>query len=119
MLTSEDKRKRRHWRIRKVVFGTSQRPRLSVYRSLKHLYVQVIDDETQKTLFSFSTNTKPFREKVSKGGTVSAASQLGEWVAKEAKAKGVTAVVFDRGGYLYHGRIKALAEACRKGGLLF
>ena len=119
MLIAEERRKKRHWRIRQVVFGTAKRPRLAVHRSLKHLYVQLIDDEAQKTFCSFSTNTKPFREKAPKGGTVSAAIQLGEWVAKEAKTKGITQVVFDRAGYLYHGRIKALAEACRKGGLHF
>ena len=110
---------KRHVRIRKKLFGTQEKPRLAVYKSNKHIYVQLIDDEAQKTFCSFSTNTKPFREKAPKGGTVSAAIQLGEWVAKEAKTKGITQVVFDRAGYLYHGRIKALAEACRKGGLHF
>ena len=119
MLTKEGRRKRRHLRIRKDVFGTSERPRLVIHRSLKHLYVQVVNDEAQKTLYAFSTNSKPFREKVKKGGTVAAATDLGDWIAREAKEKGIAKVVFDRAGYLYHGRVKALAEACRKGGLDF
>ena len=119
MLTKEEQRKGRHLRVRRVVFGSKERPRLSVHRSLKHLHLQLIDDAAQKTLLSFSTLDKLFREKHPKGGTVEAATRLGEFLAKEASAKGITKVVFDRGGYLYHGRIKAVAEACRKGGLQF
>ena len=119
MLAKEAKLKGRHARIRRVVIGTKERPRLSVHRSLKQLYVQLIDDMAQKTLCGFSTNDKPLREKNPKGGTVAAAIQLGEWAAKGALALGITQVVFDRGGYPYHGRVKALAEACRKGGLVF
>ena len=119
MLTKEAKLKRRHVRLRKAVFGTKEKPRLCVHRSLKHLQVQLVDDMAKMTLFGFSTNDKGFRQKQPKGGTVVAATQLGEWVAQEAKSKGVHQVVFDRGGYPYHGRIKALAEACRKGGLAF
>jgi len=119
MRSSEAKRQRRHWKIRKRVFGTNQRPRLAIHRTLKHLYVQLIDDDAQKTLCAFSTNHKEFRGKHPKGGNVASAVELGEWLAKEAKAKGVEQVVFDRAGYLYHGRVKALAEAAREKGLQF
>ena len=119
MLTKEEQRKGRHKRVRRVVIGTGERPRLSVRRSLKHLHVQLIDDTAQKTLFSFSTLDKVFRKDHPKGGTVEAATRLGELAAKEATTKGIAKVVFDRSGYLYHGRVKALAEACRKGGLQF
>ena len=119
MLTKEEQRKGRHARVRRFVVGTSDRPRLSIRRSLKHLHVQLIDDMAQKTLVSFSTLDKVFRKDHSKGGTVEAATRLGELAAKEATTKGIAKVVFDRSGYLYHGRVKALAEACRKGGLQF
>jgi len=98
--------------------GTKEKPRLSVHRSLKQLYVQLIDDMEQKTLFSFSTLSKPFQEKAKRKG-VEVATELGKHFATEAKSKGFDQVVFDRGGYLYHGRIKAFAEACRKHGLSF
>jgi large subunit ribosomal protein L18 len=114
-------RNRVHIRIRKKVQGTTERPRLNVYRSTNHLYVQLIDDQKGATIIS--ANTLEFGEakegKRPTGGNVSAAKQLGKSIAERAKSKGITKVVFDRGGYLYHGRIKALADAAREGGLEF
>jgi large subunit ribosomal protein L18 len=114
-------RGRIHSRIRKKMQGTPERPRLNVYRSTNHLYVQVIDDSQAATLVA--ATTLEFGEakegKRPTGGNVSAAKQLGKAIAERAKQKGITKVVFDRGGYLYHGRIKALAEAAREGGLEF
>ncbi|MCM8790114.1 MAG: 50S ribosomal protein L18 [Candidatus Omnitrophica bacterium] len=113
-------RQRRHKIIRQKVVGTSERPRLSVRRSLNHIYAQVIDDATGKTLVSLSTLSPDVREKVKKdSGNVKGASILGGALAEACKRSGVTKVVFDRSGYLYHGRVKALAEAARKGGLQF
>ena len=111
-------RLKRHKRIRKKIAGTKERPRLSVYRSLKNIYAQLIDDENNTTLLTCSTQQKELKEKV-KANNINAAALLGELVAKGAKDKGIESVVFDRGGYLYHGRIKAVAEAARKGGLKF
>jgi large subunit ribosomal protein L18 len=116
---TEAKRIYRHRRIRKKVMGTSGQPRLCVHRSLKNLYAQVIDDSTGKTIFGLSTLNKDLRGKIKHGGDITSASTFGEFFASQAKAKGVTKVCFDRGGYLYHGRIKAFAEALRKGGLEF
>jgi len=107
-----------HKRIRKKITGTKERPRLSVYRSLKNIYAQLIDDENNTTILTCSTQQKELKEKV-KGNNINAATLLGELIAKGAKDKGIEKVVFDRGGYLYHGRIKAVAEAARKGGLKF
>ena len=112
-------RERRHLRIRKKVAGTADRPRLNVRRSLQNLFIQIIDDDKKTTLFAASTADKDFKSKISYGGNVKAAAALGEIVAREAKNKNITRVVFDRGGYDYHGRIKAFAEAARKGGLEF
>jgi len=111
-------RQRVHDRIRKKVMGTSERPRLNVYRSLNHIYVQVIDDLHGKTIVSASTAEGKKGERRS-GGNLAAAKAIGKAVAERAKAKGIEKVVFDRGGYLYHGRIKALADAAREGGLQF
>ena len=111
-------RKRIHTRIREKVAGTAHRPRLNVYRSLNHIYTQLIDDATGTTLASASSMRKK-GEEVSSGGNVLAAATVGRLIAERAKEKGVTRVVFDRGGYLYHGRIKALAEAAREAGLEF
>ncbi len=109
---------KRHKRIRKKVFGTKERPRLSIYRSLKNIYVQFIDDDSNTTLLTCSTLDKEL--KLSRtGGNVKAATLLGAVVAQKAKAKGINKVVFDRGGCLYHGRVKAIAEAARKEGLVF
>jgi len=112
-------RKRRHLRIRKRVKGTPERPRLSVFRSLRHIYAQIIDDTTGHTLASASTLDPELRDKV-KGLRKTEASRLvGELVAQRALERGITRVVFDRGGYLYHGRVKALAEGAREAGLEF
>lgn len=112
-------RKKRHARIRRTVTGTDVRPRLNVFRSAKHIYAQLIDDVTGNTLVSASTLDKELKGTVTNGGTVAAAEKVGELIAKRAKEKGYESVVFDRGGYLYHGRIKALAEAARREGLQF
>ena len=114
-ISKNDVRQRVHKRIREKMTGTAQRPRLNVYRSLNHIYAQIIDDMGGKTLVSAST-----REAKSKtGGNVAAAKEIGKTVAQKAKEKGISQVVFDRGGYLYHGRIKALADAAREAGLKF
>lgn len=110
------RRKIRHRRIRKRVFGEDQRPRLSVFRSHKHMYVQLIDDVSEKTLLGCSTKDERLNS-VKQGGNINAAIELGRLVADEAKKKGISKVVFDRGGYIYHGRIKAFADAVREGGL--
>ena len=111
-------RLKRHKRIRKKVTGTQARPRLSVYRSLKNIYAQLIDDDNNCTLLTCATTQKEIKGK-SGASNMKAAAMLGEVLAKKAKEKGIEKVVFDRGGYLYHGCIKALADAARKGGLLF
>jgi len=121
MLTKASKnvtRRFAHDRIRKKVAGTTDRPRLNVYRSLNHIYVQVIDDAQGKTLVAAnSAERKKDEKKV--GGNVASAKQVGKAIAERAKAKGITKVVFDRGGYIYHGRVKALADAAREAGLQF
>lgn len=122
MITKEDRnqsRKARHVRVRKQVFGTSERPRLSVYRSNKHIYAQVIDDEAGTTLAAASTLDAEVRERSPNGGTADAAKVVGELVASRAKARGIAQVVFDRSGYLYHGRVAALADGARSSGLEF
>ena len=108
----------RHRRVRKKVHGTAERPRLAVYRSNKHISVQVIDDDRGHTLAAASSTETDLRSAGS-GGSVAAAERVGALVAERAKAAGVTAVVFDRGGYAYHGRVAAIAEAARNGGLDF
>jgi large subunit ribosomal protein L18 len=109
-------RTRVHERIRRRLLGTAERPRLAVYRSLAHIYAQVIDDRTGHTLASASSNDKGASID---GGNVAGAKEIGRLVAERAKEKGITRVVFDRGGYLYHGRIKSLADAAREAGLEF
>jgi large subunit ribosomal protein L18 len=121
MLTRTSKNTNRrniHERIRKKMQGSAERPRLNVYRSLNHIYVQIIDDLSGKTLVAASTAEGKKVERNS-GGNVAAAKSLGKTIAERAKAKGVSKVVFDRGGYIYHGRVKALAEAAREAGLQF
>ena len=108
-------RQRIHTRIREKLSGTSERPRLNVYRSLKHIYAQVIDDQKGVTLVSAST----LQAKAKTGGNVAAAKEIGKSIAELAVAKGIKRVVFDRGGFLYHGRVKALADAAREAGLEF
>jgi len=113
------KRKARHMRVRKKIRGTAERPRLVVFRSLRHIYAQVIDDDAGVTLASASTLERDVREKIDRGSNVAAARVVGAAVAEKALARGVTRVVFDRGGYKYHGRVKAVAEAAREKGLQF
>jgi len=115
----EDNRKRRHKRIRKKVVGTQERLRLSVYRSLNHIYAQIIDDTKGSTLISASSLDSPVKEMKQHKGNIAAAKEVGGLLAKRAQEKGIKKIVFDRGGYLYHGRVKALAEAAREAGLEF
>jgi large subunit ribosomal protein L18 len=112
-------RLRRHRRVRKKVFGTPERPRLSVFKSIKHVYAQIVDDENTTTLVSASTLSPDVRSKISGSNSVEAARAVGEAIGKKAVEKDITSVVFDRAGYLYHGKVKALAEAARKAGLTF
>jgi large subunit ribosomal protein L18 len=109
-------RRRIHKRIRSRVAGTPERPRLAVFRSVNHIYAQVIDDQQGHTLVAAASTEKDLK---GKGGNVAGAKQIGKAVAERAKEKGITKVVFDRGGYLYHGRVKALADAAREAGLEF
>jgi len=120
VITKQDKNKvrlKRHARVRAKLSGTEQRPRLNVYRSNKNIYAQIIDDVNGVTLASASTLDKDLT--IESAGNVEAAQKVGELIAKRASEKGIKAVVFDRGGYLYHGRVKALAEAARENGLEF
>jgi len=120
MITKPDRnvvRKRRHARVRRHVTGTSERPRLNVYRSNKNIYVQLIDDMNGTTLASASTLDKDLN--LDSTGNMEAAAKVGELIAKRAQDKGYKSVVFDRGGYLYHGRVKAIADAAREAGLEF
>jgi len=122
MITKGDKNKarlKRHLRVRKKVTGTAERPRLNVFRSSKHIYAQLIDDVAGVTIVSASTADKELSGNIKNGGNVESARMVGELVAKRAQAEGKKVVVFDRGGYLYHGRIQALAEAAREAGLEF
>lgn len=113
------KRTRRHLRIRQKIKGTAERPRLSVYRSLKHIYCQIINDIEGKTLAAVSTQSPEVKKQIKFGGNVTAAGIVGKRIAEEAKNIGIKKVVFDKGGYKYHGRIKALAEAARECNLSF
>ena len=117
--TRNEARKRRHTRVRQKIAGTSNVPRLCVFRSLKHIYAQVIDDVAGHTLVSASTLDADVRAQVDGLSKVEQAELVGKRIAEKALSKGVTRVVFDRGGYVYHGRIKALADASREGGLVF
>ena len=119
MLTKADKnkiRQKRHLRVRQNIHGTANRPRLNVFRSLNHIYVQIIDDDKQVTLTAASSMDKDFK---GNGGNIDGAKLVGASIAKKALDAGISEVVFDRGGYIYHGRVKALAEAAREGGLKF
>ncbi|MBC8120441.1 MAG: 50S ribosomal protein L18 [Gemmatimonadaceae bacterium] len=111
--------KRRHRRIRRKVEGTSERPRLAVYRSNMHIYAQLIDDVAQRTLAAASTLETDLRGSEFGSATCEAATKVGTLIAERAKEKGITAAVFDRGGKLYHGRVRAVAEGAREGGLEF
>ncbi len=122
MNSEVDKRQARikkHRRVRKRVYGTPERPRLSVFKSLNHIYAQIIDDVSGTTLVSASTLSPDVREKIKSGGNVESAKLVGEVIGKKALDKNISKVVFDRGGYPYHGRVKALAEAAREAGLEF
>lgn len=122
MLTRTSKNTNRrhvHERIRKKILGTSERPRLNVYRSLNHIYVQVIDDLHGTTLVSAHSAEGGEKGQRKTGGNVASAKTVGKLIAERAKSKGITKVVFDRGGYIYHGRVKALADAAREAGLQF
>ncbi|MCK5534659.1 50S ribosomal protein L18 [bacterium] len=112
-------RKKRHFRVRKNIFGVESCPRLCVYKSSKHTYVQIIDDEKGNTLVACSTLSSEIKEKISYSGNIAAAEKVGNLIAEKAKKLGIKKIVFDRGGYLYHGKVKALAEAARKSGLNF
>jgi len=116
-LTKQQRRQRIKYRIRKVVSGTSKRPRLSVFRSNVNIFAQLIDDNTGKTLAAASTRMKELAD--AKGPKVLQAQAVGKLIAQKALELGITEVVFDRGGYLYHGRVKSLADAAREGGLKF
>ncbi|HSZ55025.1 MAG TPA: 50S ribosomal protein L18 [Tepidisphaeraceae bacterium] len=110
---------RRKHHVRNSLFGTPQRPRMSVYRSSKHIYVQLIDDYAGKTLAAVATTLGEVRGELKNGGNVAAAKKAGRAIAQKAKDAGITRVAFDRGGRMYHGRVKALADAAREGGLQF
>jgi len=112
-------RQRVHRRVRQTVAGTPERPRLAVYRSLKHIYAQVIDDRAGRTLVSASSLDKQARQQTKGGSNIAAAKAIGKLVAERALAAGIQKVVFDRGGYKYHGRVEALANAAREAGLKF
>ena len=112
-------RKKRHRRVRSKVTGTAERPRLNVSRSLQHIYAQLIDDTTGNTVAHASTVDAGLRESLKSGGNVEAAKAVGKLIAERGQEKGISAVVFDRGGYLYHGRIQALADSARESGLQF
>lgn len=116
-LRKTDQREKRHRRIKRRIIGNNSRPRLSIFRSLQHLYLQLVDDRCHKSLLGLSDLNLPEAMKIKK--PVEKASALGALLAAKARASGVTKIVFDRSGYRYHGRVKALAEAARKGGLSF
>lgn len=114
-----DKRLKRHARVRKNLIGTPEKPRLCVFRSGKNISCQIVDDENNKTLVSASSLDKELKAEIENGGNKDAAKKVGEAIAKRALAKGIEEVAFDRGGFLYHGRVKELAEGAREGGLKF
>ena len=117
--TREGQRVRRRARVRKKIRGTSERPRLGVFRSDKHIHVQVVDDTNGRTLAAASTLCKELREQIKSGANKPAARAVGKLIGERAKAQGITRVIFDRSGYLYHGRIKELADGAREAGLQF
>ncbi|MDO8602340.1 MAG: 50S ribosomal protein L18 [Candidatus Omnitrophota bacterium] len=117
---SELGRVKRHYRIRKRLSGTKEVPRLIVHRSHNNIYVQLVDDVANHTLLSLSTNDKAFKKEFgANGGNVDGAKKVGAYIARESVKKGIQKIIFDRGGYLYHGRVKALADAAREAGLKF
>ena len=118
-LSRIERRRRIHYRIRKHVNGTAERPRMCVFRSNKQFYVQVIDDQQGKTLVAAASNDKELAAQCKGKSGIEAAAIVGKAVAERALAKGITTIAFDRGGYLFHGRVKSLADAAREGGLVF
>jgi len=122
LITKPDRKKirqKKHLRIRKNIMGTAERPRLAVYRSLKHMYAQLIDDVSGNTLVAASTLDASLKGKLENGSNTEAAHKVGQLLAEKALKKGVKEAVFDRGGLIYHGRVKALAEGAREAGLIF
>lgn len=122
MITKKNRKQanaHRHYKIRKNIHGTSERPRLAVHKSNKHIYAQLIDDVKKVTLVAASTVEKSFTESDKSGANVDAAKEIGKLIGDRAKEKGIDVVVFDRGGFLYHGRIAALADGAREAGLVF
>ena len=117
--TREERRQRRHLRVRRRVFGTEERPRLNVFRSQKHIYAQIIRDDIGHTLVAASTLDPELRDRLERTTDVQAAREVGRLIAQRALARGITRVAFDRGGYAYHGRVRAVAEGAREGGLEF
>ena len=109
----------RHHRLRRYVRGSSARPRLAVFRSTKHIVAQLVDDDAGRTLVAADSRSKEFKAQQGSGGNVAGAKAIGDLLAQKAKASGIERVVFDRGGFMYHGRVKALADAARAGGLVF
>ena len=118
-LSRIERRRRIHYRIRKKVNGTAERPRMVVFRSNKQIYVQVIDDEQGRTLVAAASNDKELAAQCKGKSGIEAAAVVGKAIAERALAKGITTIAFDRGGYLFHGRVKSLADAAREGGLIF
>ncbi len=116
--TAEERRKRRHFRVRRAINGTAERPRLVVFRSLKHIYAQLVDDEQGRVLLGLADRSEGVAAKA-EGGKAARGYAVGMALAERAKAQGITRVVFDRAGYAYHGRVKAVADGARKGGLEF
>ncbi len=115
----EKNRLKRKKRIRKRIWGTTERPRLTVTKSLNHMYAQIIDDSVGKTLVAMSTLDKDIKSEITTGGNISAGKKVGEFLAKRALQSGISQIAFDRNGYVFHGRVKALAEAAREHGLKF
>lgn len=112
-------RKQRHMRVRKKVFGTPERPRLNVFRSANHIYAQIIDDTKDRTIAAVSTLDEAVKAEANYGGNKAAAKVVGRMIAEKAQQAGISTVVFDRGGFIYHGRVQELAEAAREAGLEF
>ncbi|MCZ7647382.1 MAG: 50S ribosomal protein L18 [Planctomycetota bacterium] len=118
-VSTHEQRRKRHRRVRKKIAGSQARPRLNVFRSSKHMHAQLIDDAAGATIVAASSLSKELRERFKTGANVEAAKEVGKLVARLAREKGIEKVVFDRGGYMYHGRVKALADGAREGGLRF
>ncbi len=119
LLAKRTKHRARKSRVRRKIFGTAERPRLTVYKSIKHVYAQIVDDTTGKTLVSASTMGRDLREELKKTADVAAAKLVGQAIGRKAMSRDIKKVVFDRNGYPYHGKVKALADAAREAGLEF